>query len=163
MRNSWYERGQYASMIKEVLSLQVEAYKKENDNAQKTKIAQSIGYLGQIINSFISKQYEEGFKPEIPENEDIEIDEKIIEEFVQFELENNSDKQLTPKNDLMQDITKFNHCNLEYSNLFFTKMEDLGLKVCKEFLGYNIIKFAKMRNYPNESKIKKENRRSNDK
>jgi len=149
---SWHERGQYANLIKEVLSLQVESYKKETDNVTKTKIAQSIGYLGQTINSFISEQAEDGFKPEIPENE--EVSEKEIEEFVKYELKQ-KDNNLIRKNDLLQDITQFKNCKIDYTNLFFAKMEDLGLKVCKDSStwSYDIEKFATMRLYTtNESK-----------
>ena len=157
MRKSWHERGQYANMIKEVLSLQVESYKKETDNATKTKIAQSIGYLGQTINSFISEQAEEGFTPEIPENEDIEITEKEVEEFVKYELSQNKDNQLIRKNDLLQDITRFKNCDITYTNLFFEKMNNLGLKTCFDLVNYDIGKFAIMRLYINsKSKSKKE-------
>lgn len=156
MRKSWHERGQYANMIKEVLSLQVEAYKKENDNAKKTKIAQSIGYLGQTINSFITEQAEDGFTPEIPENEEISVSEKEIEEFVKSELKQTANN-LICKNDLLQDITQFKNCHIDYTNLFFVKMENLGLKVCKDLSSgcFDIEKFAIMRNYTTSKSEKK--------
>lgn len=38
MGRSWYERAQYANIIKEVMSSQIQSYKKEHDNIRKTKI-----------------------------------------------------------------------------------------------------------------------------
>ena len=70
MARSWHERGQYANMIKDVLSTQMQCYKKEHDNLKKTKIAQSIGYLGQIVNSLISAQEEVSFQSKISDISD---------------------------------------------------------------------------------------------
>lgn len=147
MARSWHERGQYANMIKDVLSTQMQCYKKEHDNLKKTKIAQSIGYLGQIVNSLISAQEEVSFQSKISDISDVTITEDMIKEFVRFTLKNNKGNEILGKNELLQNITKFKKCDLNYLNSFFAKMEDLGLNVCKKMYDYDLEKFAIIRHY----------------
>lgn len=150
MARSWHERGQYANMIKDVLALQIQAYKKERDNSKKTKIAQSIGYLGQTVNSLISAQEEMGLKPEVSEDY-VKISEDMIKEFVLSALkQNNVELKSLSKSDVQREITKFQKCDLNHTNAFFAKMEDLGLNLCKYMASYDLEKFAIMRHYTKE-------------
>jgi len=143
-------------MIKDTLSSQIKCYKKERDNIKKTKIAQSIGYLGQIVNSLISSQEEVGIKPEIPESAGAGITEKIIKEFVRYEiLESGKDNETILKNELLQDIIKFKKCDLIYANLMYTKMEELGLEACRKYPYDNLQRFAIIHNYVTEEELGK--------
>ena len=157
MEKSWYERGQYANTIKEVLDAQVKSYKNETDSVKKTKIAQSIGYLGQIINSLISSQEETGIKPELAENEGESITEEMIKEIVRYQILEEL-KKAPSKDEILQEIIKFKKCDLQYANIIFTKMEELGLKTCKIGFRHDLYKFATMRNYATDEELTKAQR-----
>ena len=151
MVKSWFERGQYANTIKEVLEAQVKSYTKETDSIKKTKIAQSVGYLGQIINSLISSQEEMGINPVLVETE--EISEKLIREFIRNQiLEKKIGESL--KNSVLRDIIDFKKCDISYANSMFKKMEGLGFGICYGSSGYDIVQFAKMRDFLTEEELK---------
>jgi len=144
---SWYERGQYANTIKEVLEAQVKSYKNETDSIKKTKIAQSIGYLGQIVNSLIRSQEEMGL-PSEPDTEITDITEDVVKKFVRYEiLEKNKVIEDIGRNELLGDIIKFKKSDMKDANLVLAKMEQLGLKVCMGVGGYNLGRFGKLRGY----------------
>ena len=154
MEKSWYERGQYANTIKEVLEAQEKSYRKETDSIKKTKIAQSIGYLGQIINSLISSQEEIGIKPELTETEGESITEEMVREVVRYQILEEL-KKAPSKDEILQEIIKFKKCDLQYANIIFTKMEELGLKTCKIGFRHDLYKFATMRNYATDEELSK--------
>jgi len=58
---NWYDRSQYANILKDVIGLQLTQYKLEKNRMKKTRISQNIGYLLQVMNSMIrdEKQIEE--------------------------------------------------------------------------------------------------------
>lgn len=155
MEISWHNRGQYANMVKDVLASQIKCYNKEPDNIKKTKIAQSIGYLGQIINSLINSQEDSGIKPEEPETE--EISEPIIKEFVRNQILEETRGELN-KNCILHGIINFKKCDMNYATLMFKKMEELGLKVCL-YITYDLMKFAKMRGYLSPEEIESYDKR----
>jgi len=144
-------------MIKEVLSAQIQCYKKEPDSIKKTKIAQSIGYLGQTVNSMISSQEEIGFRSIEPDTEGIGITEDVVREFIRYEiLENKKGSEDIGRNELLSDVIKFKKCDMNNANLTFVKMEQLGLKVCTGMYGtYDLDRFAKLRSYLTEEESKK--------
>jgi len=154
---SWYERGQYANVIKEILSLQIQCYKKEPDSIKKTKIAQSIGYLGQTVNSMISSQEEIGFKSLEPETEGVSITEEMVKEVVRYQILEEL-KQVPSKDEILQEIIKFKKCDLKYASIIYAKMEELGLKTCKSGYRHDLHKFATMRNYTTDEELTKAKR-----
>jgi len=58
---TWYDRSQYANILKDVIGLQLTQYKLEKNRMKKTRISQNVGYLLQVMNSMIrdEKQIEE--------------------------------------------------------------------------------------------------------
>jgi len=149
----WHDRGQYANLIKDVMQTQIKSFQKERDNLKKTKIAQSIGYLGQIINSLITSQEETGFKPEMPKVEE-DITEETVKEIVRSQvLEKGKKENSCWKNEILHYIIKFKKCDINYANLVFRKFEELGVDSCKKGVAYYIPKFAKMRGYVTEKEF----------
>ena len=57
----WFDRSQYANILRGLISSQLTQYKRELNRIKKTKISQNIGYLVQVLNSMIKdeKQIEE--------------------------------------------------------------------------------------------------------
>ncbi len=57
----WYDRSQYANILRGLISSQLTQYKRESNRIKKTRISQNVGYLLQVMNSMIKdeKQIEE--------------------------------------------------------------------------------------------------------
>ena len=57
----WFDRSQYANILRGLISSQLTQYKRESNRIKKTRISQNIGYLVQVQNSMIKdeKQIEE--------------------------------------------------------------------------------------------------------
>jgi len=53
---SWYERSQYANMLRGLLAQQLTQYKREKNRIKKTRISQNIGYLVQVQSSLINSE-----------------------------------------------------------------------------------------------------------
>lgn len=140
-------------MIKDTLGSQIKCYNKESDSIKKTKIAQSIGYLGQIVNSLIRSQEEMGIKPEIEETE--EISEKSIREFIRKQILEEKIGE-TFRDSFLRAVIDFKKCDMSYATSMFKKIEELGLRICKNIgSGYNLIQFAEMRGYLTEEETEK--------
>jgi len=60
-KKKWFDRSQYANILRGLLSSQLTQYKRESNRIKKTRISQNIGYLIQVQNSMIKdeKQIEE--------------------------------------------------------------------------------------------------------
>ena len=60
-KKQWYDRSQYAKILRGLISSQLTQYKREQNRIKKTKVSQNIGYLIQVQNSMIKdeKQIEE--------------------------------------------------------------------------------------------------------
>jgi len=58
---NWYDRSQYANILRGLISSQLTQYKRESNRIKKTRISQNVGYLLQVMNSMIKdeKQIEE--------------------------------------------------------------------------------------------------------
>jgi len=58
---TWYDRSQYANILRGLISSQLTQYKREQNRIKKTRISQNVGYLLQVMNSMIKdeKQIEE--------------------------------------------------------------------------------------------------------
>jgi len=58
---NWYDRSQYANILRGLISSQLTQYKREQNRIKKTRISQNVGYLLQVMNSMIKdeKQIEE--------------------------------------------------------------------------------------------------------
>ena len=52
----WYDRGQYANILRGLIASQSTQYKREKNRIKKTRIAQSVGYLIQILASLINSE-----------------------------------------------------------------------------------------------------------
>ena len=50
---SWFDRAQYANILKKIIKKQFQIYQKEPDRIRKAKIAQNIAYLVQTQSSLI--------------------------------------------------------------------------------------------------------------
>jgi len=55
-RRKWFERDQYANILRDIVSSQLTQVKLEKDRIKKTRISQNIGYLIQVINSLINSE-----------------------------------------------------------------------------------------------------------
>jgi len=60
-KKQWYDRSQYANILRGLISSQLTQYKREQNRIKKTRISQNVGYLLQVMNSMIKdeKQIEE--------------------------------------------------------------------------------------------------------
>jgi len=58
---NWYDRSQYANILRGLISSQLTQYKRESNRIKKTRVSQNVGYLLQVMNSMIKdeKQIEE--------------------------------------------------------------------------------------------------------
>jgi len=53
---SWYDRSQYAGILRGLIASQSTQYKREKNRIKKTRIAQSIGFLIQVLASLINSE-----------------------------------------------------------------------------------------------------------
>ena len=60
-KKQWFDRSQYANILRGLISSQLTQYKRESNRIKKTRISQNVGYLLQVMNSMIKdeKQIEE--------------------------------------------------------------------------------------------------------
>jgi len=60
-KKSWFDRSQYANILRGLISSQLTQYKRESNRIKKTRVSQNVGYLLQVMNSMIKdeKQIEE--------------------------------------------------------------------------------------------------------
>ena len=56
MTAEWYDREQYAEILRDLILAQVKLYKNARDNIKKNKISHSLGYLIQVQNSIINSE-----------------------------------------------------------------------------------------------------------
>jgi len=66
---SWYERGTYGNLLKNLIKNQLSKYEKEHDRIKATKISQNIGYLIQVQSSLIKDQENSMFEKRLGELE----------------------------------------------------------------------------------------------
>ena len=52
----WYDRLQYANILRDLIQTQVTQYKREKQRIKKTRISQNIAYLIQVMNSMIKDE-----------------------------------------------------------------------------------------------------------
>jgi len=52
----WYDRSQYAEILKELILAQQKLYKQSRDTVRKNKISHNIGYLIQVMSSLINSE-----------------------------------------------------------------------------------------------------------
>jgi len=50
---TWYDKSQYANILRGLISAQLTQYKREKNRIKKTRISQNIGYLIQVVASLI--------------------------------------------------------------------------------------------------------------
>lgn len=55
-KKKWYDKSQYANILRGLISSQLTQYKRESNRIKKTKISQNIGYLVQVISSMIKDE-----------------------------------------------------------------------------------------------------------
>jgi len=53
---NWYDRGQYANILRGLIAAQVTQFKREKNRIKKTRISQNIGYLVQVLSSLINSE-----------------------------------------------------------------------------------------------------------
>jgi len=53
---TWYDRSQYANILRDIIASQITQYKREKNRIKKTKVSQNIGYLLQVMSSFINSE-----------------------------------------------------------------------------------------------------------
>jgi len=53
---TWYDRSQYANILRGLISSQQTQYKREKNRIKKTRISQNIGYLLQVMSSMIKDE-----------------------------------------------------------------------------------------------------------
>ena len=53
---SWYDRDQYANILRGLIASQSTQYKREKNRIKKTRIAQSVGFLIQVLASLINAE-----------------------------------------------------------------------------------------------------------
>jgi len=53
---TWYDRSQYANILRGLISSQLTQYKRESNRIKKTRISQNVGYLLQVMNSMIKDE-----------------------------------------------------------------------------------------------------------
>jgi len=54
----WYDRSQYANILRGLISSQLTQYKRESNRIKKTRISQNVGYLVQVLASLINAEKE---------------------------------------------------------------------------------------------------------
>ncbi len=52
----WYDRSQYAIMLRDLISAQLTNYKHETNRSKKTNISKNIAYLIQVINQLVKDE-----------------------------------------------------------------------------------------------------------
>jgi len=52
----WFDRLQYANILRDLISTQLTQYKRETNRIKKTRISQNIAYLLQVMNSMIKDE-----------------------------------------------------------------------------------------------------------
>ncbi len=57
-KKKWYDKSQYANILRGLISSQLTQYKRESNRIKKTKISQNIGYLVQVISSMIKDEHD---------------------------------------------------------------------------------------------------------
>jgi len=55
-KKKWFDRSQYANILRGLVSSQLTQYKHESNRIKKTRIAQNIGYLIQVQSSMIKDE-----------------------------------------------------------------------------------------------------------
>ena len=55
-KKQWYDRGQYAEILRDLISSQLKQYKNARDNMKKNKISHNIAYLIQVMSSLINSE-----------------------------------------------------------------------------------------------------------
>ena len=55
-KKQWHDRGQYAEILRDLISSQLKQYKKARDNMKKNKISHNIAYLIQVQNYIINSE-----------------------------------------------------------------------------------------------------------
>jgi len=57
-KKKWYDKSQYANILRGLISSQLTQYKRESNRIKKTRISQNIGYLVQVISSMIKDEHD---------------------------------------------------------------------------------------------------------
>ena len=52
----WFDRLQYANILRDLISNQLTCYKREKQRIKKTRISQNIAYLIQVMNTMIKDE-----------------------------------------------------------------------------------------------------------
>jgi len=52
-KKTWYDKSQYANILRGLISSQLTQYKREKNRIKKTRISQNVGYLIQVTASLI--------------------------------------------------------------------------------------------------------------
>jgi len=55
-KKKWFDRDQYAEILKELILSQQQQYKNARDNMKKNKISHNLGYLIQVMSSLINSE-----------------------------------------------------------------------------------------------------------
>ena len=55
-KTSWHEREQYGKLLRPQIGAQLTQFKLEKNRIRKTKIAQNIGYLVQVLGSLMKEE-----------------------------------------------------------------------------------------------------------
>ena len=165
MATVWNDRGQYGNMIKDVLVSQIKNYLKEPDRTKKTKIAQSIAYLIQTLNSLITSYQETRATSTAHKIHEVIVEEEIVKEITRDQVVNKSNNECS-ENRLLVDIIELKKCDVITARAILLKMKDLGLELCTYIRdGYSMERFGLVRGYV--TKVEVENaekaRRQNEK
>jgi len=65
----WYDRSQYAIMLRDLIAAQLTNYKHETNRSKKTNISKNIAYLIQVINQLVKD--EKGMEERLTQLEDL--------------------------------------------------------------------------------------------
>jgi len=65
----WYDRSQYAIMLRDLIAAQLTNYKHETNRSKKTNISKNIAYLIQVINQLVKD--EKGIESRLSDLEDL--------------------------------------------------------------------------------------------
>lgn len=153
MATSWKDRGQYGNMIKDVLASQIKNYLKEPDRAKKTKIAQSVAYLIQTLNSLITSFEETRGKSIAQQRAEISVEEDLVKEITRDQVVTKAEKECSEKF-LLIDIIQLKKCDVITAEAIVLKMKALGLQVCTFSRdGFDIARFAKVRGYVTDEEV----------
>jgi len=153
MARVWNDRSQYGNMIKNVLASQIKNYLKEPDRAKKTKIAQSIAYLIQTLNSLITSFEETRITSIAGKIANVIVEEDVVKEITRDQVVNKSKKECYAQW-LKVDIIEQKKCDVITAEAIFSKMNDLGLELCTYSReGLAIERFALVRGYVTEEEV----------